>query len=133
MSKFKKLVDFKNWQRSTKTAVILIVAALVLVFVLSAINVSEQDMMNNASSAIKQIIEDEKTSSRRSLTITYNNLGIMSYISFATSGASAIKESYVGFAGAIYGADEGGWKFAGQMVNYTYRMLGTGDNLLHGV
>ena len=133
MSKIKKLVDIKNWQRSTKTAVILIVAALALVFVLSAINVSEQDMLNNASPAIEQLIEDEKTSSRKSLTITYNNLGVMSYISFTTSGASAIKESYVGFAGAIYGADEGGWKFAGQMVNYTYRMLGTGENLLHGV
>ena len=29
MSKLKKLVTFKNWERSTKVAVILIVAALV--------------------------------------------------------------------------------------------------------
>ncbi len=133
MSKFKKLVDFKNWQRSTKTVAIVIVAALVLIFVLSTLNVSEQDMLNNASPEIKQIIEEEKTSSRKSLTITYNDLGVISYISFTTSGASALKESYVGFAGSIYGADEGAWKFAGQMVNYTYRMLGTGENLLHGV
>ena len=133
MSKFKKLVDFKNWQRNTKTVAIVIVAALVLIFILSTINVSEQDMLNNASPAIEQIMEEEKTSSRKSLTITYNNLGVISYISFTTSGASAIKESYVGFAGSIYDADEGGWKFAGQMVNYTYRMLGSGENLLHGV
>ncbi len=133
MSRLKKLVDFKNWQRSTKTAVIFFVAALVLVFVLSAVNVSEQDMLDNASPAIKQMIEDEKTSSRKSLTITYNNLAVINYISFTTSGAKAIKESYVGFAGMIHGADEGSWKFAGQMVNYTYRMLGTGENLLHGV
>ena len=133
MSKFKKLVDFKNWQKNTKTVAIIILAALVLVFVLSAFNVSEQDMLNNASPAVKQIAEEEKTSSRKSLTITYNDLGVISYISFTTSGASAIKESYVGFAGSIYGADEGGWKFAGQMVNYTYRMLGSGENLLHGV
>lgn len=133
MSKFKKLVDFKNWQKNTKTVAIIILAALVLVFVLSALNVSEQDMLNNASPAVKQIAEEEKTSSRKSLTITYNDLGVISYISFTTSGASAIKESYVGFAGSIYGADEGGWKFAGQMVNYTYRMLGSGENLLHGV
>lgn len=133
MSKFKKLVDFKNWQKNTKAAAIIILAVLVLVFVLSALNVSEQDMLNNASSAVKQIAEEEKTSSRKSLTITYNDLGVISYISFTTSGASAIKESYVGFAGSIYGADEGSWKFAGQMVNYTYRMLGSGENLLHGV
>jgi His/Glu/Gln/Arg/opine family amino acid ABC transporter permease subunit len=133
MSKFKKLVDFKNWQKNTKAVAIIILAALVLVFVLSALNVSEQDMLNNASPAVKQIAEEEKTSSRKSLTITYNDLGVISYISFTTSGANAIKESYVGFAGSIHGADEGSWKFAGQMVNYTYRMLGSGENLLHGV
>jgi His/Glu/Gln/Arg/opine family amino acid ABC transporter permease subunit len=133
MSKFKKLVDFKNWQKNTKTVAMVILAILVVIFVLSSLNVSEQDMLRNASPEIEQIIEDEKTSSRKSLTITYNDLGVISYISFTTSGASALKESYVGFAGGIYGADEGGWKFAGQMVNYTYRMLGTGENLLHGV
>ena len=133
MAKFKQLVDVKNWKRSTKTLVVVILAALALLIVLSAINVSEQDMLDNASPAVKQLIEQEKDSSRKSLTITYNNLGIVSYISFTTSGASSIKESYVGFAGSTYNADEGGWKFAGQMVNYTYRMLGTGENLLHGV
>ena len=133
MSKFKKLVDIKNWQRSTKTIAIVIMAILAFVIVLSAINVSEQDMLNHASGAVKQLIEEEKTSSRKSLTITYNNLGVVSYISFTTSGACAIQESYVGFAGSIYGADAGTGKFAGQMVNYTYRMLGTGENLLHGV
>jgi His/Glu/Gln/Arg/opine family amino acid ABC transporter permease subunit len=126
-------VDIKNWKRSTKTLAWIILAALVLLFVLSAINVSEKEMLDNASPSVKQLIEEEKTSSRKSLTITYNNLGVISYISFTTSGASAIKESYVGFAGSIYGADAGGWKFTGQMVNYTYRMLGTGENLLHGV
>lgn len=133
MAIFKKILDIKNWKRSTQTIVIVILAALALLFVLSAINVSEQAMLDNASPAVKQIIEEEKTSARKSLTITYNNLGIINYISFTTSGASAIKESYVGFAGSIYSADEGAWKFAGQMVNYTYRMLGSGENLLHGV
>ncbi|MDP3447127.1 MAG: amino acid ABC transporter permease [Eubacteriales bacterium] len=133
MSRFKKLVDIKNWKRSSKTVAIVVLATLALVFLLSAINVSKQDMLDQASDSVKQIIEDEKTSSRKSLTITYNNLGVVSYTSFTTSGANAIRESYVGFAGSIYGADEGAGKFAGQMVNYTYRMLGTGENLLHGV
>ena len=133
MSRFKRLVDIKNWKRSTKTVAIVVMAALALITVLSVINVSEQDMLANASPAIKQLIEDEKDSSRKSLTITYNNLGIINYVSFTTSGANEIKETFVGFAGSIHGADEGAWKFAGQMVNYTYRMLGTGENLLHGV
>ncbi len=90
-------------------------------------------MMDHASDQIKQVIEEEKTSSRKYLTITYNNLGVISYLSFSTSGAQSIKEAYVGFAGQVYSADEGFGKFVGQMVNYTYRMLGSGENLLHGV
>ncbi len=89
--------------------------------------------MDHASDQIKQVIEEEKTSSRKYLTITYNNLGVVSYISFSTSGAQSFKEAYVGFAGHIYSADEGFGKFVGQMANYTYRMLGSGENLLHGV
>lgn len=100
---------------------------------LCAINVSEEAMMDHASDQVKEVIEEEKDSSRKYLTITYNNLGVINYISFSTSGAKAIKEAYVGFAGQIYSANEGFGKFVGQMVNYTYRMLGSGENLLHGV
>ena len=133
MSIFKKLFTIKNWKRSSKTVAIVIMATVALVCVLSSINVSEQDMMNQASAAVKQLIADEKNSSRKTLTVTYNDLGVVSYISFTTSGAKAIKESYVGFAGSIYSADKGAGEFTGQMVNYTYRMLGSGQNLLHGV
>ncbi len=133
MSILKKLVTIKNWKQSSKTVAIVIMATVAVVCVLSFMNVSEQNMMDQASSSVKQLIEEEKTSSRKSLTITYNDLGVVSYISFTTSGAKAIKESYVGFAGSIYSADVGAGKFVGQMVNYTYRMLGTGENLLHGV
>ncbi len=129
----KKLVDIKNWKRTSKTVAIVIVATVALVSILTALNVSEQDMMNQASDAVKQLIEQEQNSSRKTLTVTYNNLGVVSYISFTTSGAKAIKESYIGFAGKIYNADQGGAEFVGQMVNYTYRMLGSGENLLHGV
>ena len=133
MSIFKKLVTIKNWKQSTKTVAIIIMATVALVSVLSVINVSEQDMMSHASDSVKQLIEEEKTSSRKSLTITYNDLGVVNYISFTTSGAKSIREAYVGFMGSVYSADEGAGKFAGQMVNYTYRMLGSGENLLHGV
>ena len=90
-------------------------------------------MMDHTSDQIKQMIEDEKDSARKYLTITYNDLGVINYLSFTTSGAESLKESYVGFAGQIYSADEGFGKFTGQMVNYTYRMLGSGENLLHGI
>ncbi len=108
-------------------------AAVVLLCILSAVNVSEEAMMNHASDEMKQVIEKEKESARKYVTITYNSFGVIKYLSFTTSGAKSLKESYVGFAGQIYSADEGFGKFAGQMVNYTYRMLGTGENVLHGV
>ena len=123
----------KRWKRSSKTAAITIMAAVVLIGILSAIKLSKEEMMDYASDQVKQMIEDEKDSARKYLTITYNNLGVVNYLSFTTSGANALKESYVGFAGQIYQANSGIGKFAGQMVNYTYRMLGSGENLLHGV
>lgn len=128
-----KLFHIKQWKRSSKTAAIIIMAAVAFIGFLCAINVSEETMLDHASDVVKQVIEEEKTSSRKYLTITYNNLGVISYISFSTSGAESLKEAYVGFAGQVYSADEGFGKFVGQMVNYTYRMLGSGENLLHGV
>ncbi len=129
----KKLINIRKWERSTKTAAIVVMAAVILFIVLSIINVSESEMMDRASSTVKQMIEDEKDSSRKRLTATYNDFGFISYLSFTTSGAKALQESYVGFAGKVFKADEGFAKFTGQMINYTYRMLGIRQNLLHGV
>jgi len=108
-------------------------AVVALFIVLSIINVSQSEMMNHASDQVKQMIEDEKDSSRKRLTITYNDFKAISYLSFSTSGAKSLQESYVGFAGIIFQADNGFGKFTGQMINYTYRMLGIKQNLLHGV
>ncbi len=132
MNIIKRIVDVKQWRRSSKAAAIVIMAALALIGVLSTLKLSREEMMDRASGQVKQIIEDEKNSPRKYLTITYNDLGIINYLSFTTSGAKAIKESYVGFAGRIYPANDGTAEFAGQMVNYTYRMLGSGENVLHG-
>ena len=108
-------------------------AVVVLYIVFSIINVSQAEMMDHASPQVKQMIEDEKDSARKRLTITYNDFKAVSYLSFSTSGAKSLQEAYVGFAGTIFQADEGFGKFTGQMVNYTYRMLGIRQNLLHGV
>lgn len=132
MNIIKRIVDIKKWKRSSKTIAIVIVIALALVAILSILKPSREDMMDHASDQVKQMIEDEKDSVRKYLTITYNDLTVINYLSFTTSGAASIKESYVGFAGQIYLADHGAAKFTSQMVNYTYRMLGCGENVLHG-
>jgi His/Glu/Gln/Arg/opine family amino acid ABC transporter permease subunit len=133
MNTIRKILDIRHWERAVKTAAIIIVAALALLFVLSAVNVSEDEMMANASEPMKQLIQEEKNSTRKSVTVTFNDFGVVKYLSFSTSGAKAMKESYVAFAGRIFGAGDGFGKFTGQMVNYTYRMLGSGENVLHGV
>ena len=133
MKTIRKILDIRHWKRIAKTAAILIVAALALLSVLSAVNLSEEDMMARASDTMKQLIEKEKDSARKSVTVTYNSFGVIKYLSFSTSGAKAVKESYIAFAGQMYSASDGFGKFAGQMVNYTYRMLGSGENVLHGV
>ena len=132
MGVIKRIVDIKQWTRSMKMAAIVILAALVAIVILSILKPSKEVMMEQASDEVKQMIEDEKDSTRKYLTITYNDLGVINYLSFTTSGAESIKESYVGFARQIYEANDGAGKFAGQMVNYTYRMIGCGENLLHG-
>ena len=66
------------------------------------------------------------------MTVTYNSLIVINYLSLSTSGAQEMSEHYVGFVRQVYPADEGPMKVVGQMINYTYRMLGCGENLMHG-
>ncbi len=133
MKVVKRIIDVKAWKQATKTAAIIVMAAVALLITLSVINVSQQDMMANASETMEKAIEADQTNTRKRVTATYNSFGFIKYLSLSTSGANATKEAYVGFAGQVYPADEGFMKFVGQMVNYTYRMLGTGENILHGV
>ncbi len=129
----KKFLDIKNWEQKTKVVSIIVLIAIAIVVLLTVLGPSRETMMDQASPEVKQMIEDEKDNARKHLTITYNDLGVIRYLSFTTSGVASIKETYLGFAGNIFPADEGAANFAGLMVNYTYRMLGTGENLLHGV
>lgn len=133
MNFLKKIIDVKAWQHATKTAAIILMAAVALLTALAVINVSQEEMMANASEQMVEAIQADQTNTRKRVTVTYNSFGFIKYLSLSTSGASAMKEAYVGFAGQVYEADEGLMKFVGQMVNYTYRMLGTGENILHGV
>ncbi|MGN0155597.1 MAG: amino acid ABC transporter permease [Lachnospiraceae bacterium] len=133
MKILKRIVNIKDWKSSTKKTVLVVLAVFIVCVILSMLTPTKIEMVKNASDEVKQMIIEEQDNTRKHLTITYNNLGIISYISFTSSGAEAVKESYVGFLGKIYPAEKGAAKFAGSMVNYTYRMLGCGENLLHGV
>ena len=132
MNTFKRLINIKEWKKKTKVNAIIVVLVLIAVIVLAAIKPSREEMVSSASETMQKYIEKDETSSRKRVTSTYNNLIIIDYCSFSTSGANEMSEKFVGFAGHVYKADSGAAKIAGQMVNYTYRMLGVGENLLHG-
>lgn len=103
-----------------------------MLIVLACIKPSEAEVIGKASPQMQKLIEKDEQSTRKYVTITYNNMGIINFCSFSSSGANELTEKYVGFAGKVYSADSGKAKVVGQMVNYTYRMLGCGENVMHG-
>lgn len=129
---FKKLINIKEWQRKTKIVTVIVILAIIAACILAALKPSQAQMEKQASPTMQRYIEKDKTLSRKRVTITYNDMFVINYISFSTSGADGIEEKYVGFATKIHKANSGVWETTGQMVNYTYRMLGVGENLMHG-
>ena len=128
----KGLFDIKNWKKRTMITWVVVLIIIAVCIVLSFLKPSEADMKAMASPEMQEMIKADESSSRKRVTVTYNSLIIVNYCSFSTSGAKESTEKYVGFVGKAFQADEGFGKFAGQMVNYTYRMLGCGENILHG-
>lgn len=132
MKILKRIVDVKKWNKKTKINTCLVILVIILVCILAAIKPSEEQMVSQASSDMQDLIEQDENSARKHVTVTYNSLFVINYCSFSSSGANELSEKFVGFAGTVYKADEGAAKTVGQMVNYTYRMLGCGENLMYG-
>ena len=128
----KELFKIGNWKKKTRITWCVVLALFAVCVVLSVLKPSEADMRSQASPEMREMLQKDENSTRKRVTVTYNSLFIINYCSFSSSGANAISEKYVGFVGRIYHADKGIGKFTGQMVNYTYRMLGSGENILHG-
>lgn len=122
----------KNWKKRTKITAGVTVLVLILACILAAMKPSEAQMISQASADMQELIEKDQNSSRKRVTITYNSLFVINYCSFSSSGANELSEKFVGFAGQVYEADEGAARVVGQMVNYTYRMLGCGENMMYG-
>lgn len=132
MKNLEKIIHVKNWNRQTKIKTVIFLLAVVAVIVLAIMKPDRQEMLSNTSEEMKKFIEQDQESNRKRVTITYNSLVVVNYLSVSSSGAKQLSEKYVGFAGKIYPADTGAVNLAGQMVNYTYRMLGCGENVMHG-
>lgn len=127
-----RIFQVKNWKKSTKRNVILLLVAVLVLIVLGFMKPAEADMIGKASPKMQELLEKDQNSKRKYVTVTYNSLYVINYCSFTSSGVNEMSESFVGFAGQIYKANHGTAKLVGQMVNYTYRMLGCGENVMHG-
>ena len=121
-----------NFLKKNKKPIIIIAVIVLAVVILGLLKPGKEELMSHTSPEMQKLIEADENSSRKRVTITYNSLIIINYASFSSSGAKEMSEHYVGFLGKVYPADEGPMKVVGQMVNYTYRMLGCGENLMHG-
>lgn len=132
MKSILKLMDIKNWSKKTRSRAAILIICIIAAFILAFLKPTEEAMKNQCSETMQTLIEKDENTTRKHVTITYNSLFIVNFCSFSSSGASAATERFVGFAGHVYAADEGAAKIVGQMVNYTYRMLGCGENAMHG-
>lgn len=118
--------------KKVRVTIFVVILMLIVCTLLATLKPSHTTLLNSISPEMQQMIDEDAASSRKRMTLTYNNLVVINYLSIASSGANAASEKYVGFCGKVYKADEGPAKIIGQMVNYTYRMLGCGENWMHG-
>lgn len=127
-----KLFRVKEWQRKTKITVCIVLLAVIVIGILSTMMPTREEMLSCTSQEMQEKIAEDAQNTRKRLTITYNPLFCVSYLSISSSGKTAVSESYVGFCNQIIPANDGAMEIVGQMINYTYRMLGGGRNLMYG-
>ena len=122
----------KSEMKKHSGQIITAIVIIALCIIMGILNPGREALLSMTSPEMQKMIEADASSTRKRVTVTYNSLFIINYASLSTSGANVMSERYVGFLGKVYPADEGAMKVVGQMVNYTYRMLGVGENLMHG-
>ena len=120
MNTLKRIVNVKGWKKKTKIVTIVVIIAIIVASILSAVKPSRLEMISQASPEMQKMIEKDETLTRKRVSSAYNDLIIINYSAFSTSGATELSEKFVGFAGKIYKADKGTAGIVGKMVNYTY-------------
>ena len=134
-SLFKRFVTYfnpVNWQKKTKIITSVVILFLIAAVVLSFFVPTADDFLSQTSQSMQEEVHKDADRKNKQVLQSYNNLFVISYGSYETEGYYAEKDVFIGFAGQIYDAKEGFASFVGQMVNYTYRLLGCGENILHG-
>lgn len=125
MKKFLGLFNIKKWQKDTKVFFTVVLVCLLAVCVLSIFTPSEEKMRSMASPQMQQLLEEDASKEIKSVSVSYNSLFFINYISFSTSGNASIKEAYLGFAGQIFDATSANYKYLKQKMRCTPLRLKT--------
>lgn len=128
-----KLYKVSLWKKKTKITLATLLLLAVVIGILMAMMPTQETMLTHLSPEMQQKLAEDAGRTRKRMTTTYNQLLCVNYLSVSTGGASAISESFLGFAGQVVPANEGATKVAGQLLRYTYQMLGIGRGPMYGV
>lgn len=130
-------LDVRKWRTKSKVILCVVMALAIAVGVLYYLMPTKTAFLNHAAeNASEEIIEQmikDQGKKRPKVIVAYNDLGIISQCSFEIKGAEPVINRYVGFAGAIFDANDGIGMTVGRLVNFTYRMLGIGQGPLFGI
>ena len=123
---------FPDWEKKSKAIVIFLVVLFIAASVLAVFRPSEAQMTDMASEKVRTEIEKDETRRQKRVISTYQSLYFVNYVSFQSK-TGAFNEKYLGFCGNIIPANDGVAATAASFVNYTYRMLGSGQSFLFGI
>ena len=131
-SAFLHFFYFPDWQLRNKILIISLLVVFAAATVLCAYKPSEDEMIGLASDEVRAEIKADESRDRKRITTTYQSMYFINYVSFSSSSGD-LNEKYIGIADHSFSADDGFTGVVGDLVNYTYRMMGCQKSVLYGV
>ena len=102
MNTLKRIVNVKGWKKKTKIVTIVVIIAIIVASILSAVKPSRLEMISQASPEMQKMIEKDETLTRKRVSSAYNDLIIINYSAFSTSGAASSEDSSLSSTGLIH-------------------------------
>lgn len=115
----------------SKAIISVVIVLIAVCAVLSTMKPSYEELRGHVSPSFVEEVE-KKSQNTTVYTITENDLFIVNLLRYEKTSSPAKVETYLGFAGHVFSANEGFSKTVGNLLNYTYRMLGVKENILNG-
>ena len=97
-----KLFRVDRWQRKTKIVVSILLLVLIVVGILSTMMPTREEMLANTSEAMQQRLAEDAQSTRKRLTISYNPLFCVSYLSVSSAGVTLCRKATLASATRLF-------------------------------